>query len=232
MGYSEDGWIGTTKVNKDPVITVSTFPYKSVIAIYRGYQSRKKVDQMAELKRMTGHKEARYFGTFDLSEKGKGRSGTFGIGILSNLEVLQSKTHLYKLLPGRQGRGALAVQVRLGEAKVWCVCTHLQNDTTGLEQESQAGELIEFCRGLDGPIVVGGDLNSLPQFAAVRMLRQHFHGDEGIPKRRTFPLFNDFAGLGITLDYMFVRGLEILGLVVVENEYASDHLPCVLEVKV
>jgi endonuclease/exonuclease/phosphatase family metal-dependent hydrolase len=209
MGLSADGWIGTTKVDAD--------------------QDRKKVDQMEELKRMTGYKEGRYLGTVDLAENGPGRSGTFGVGILSNLGVLETKTHLYNRLPGRQARGALAVKVQLGRAHVWCVCTHLQNDVTGFEQESQAAELIEFCKGLEGPIVVGGDFNSLPQFAAVRTLRQHF-GSEGIPRRRTFPLLGDWAGLGITLDYVFARGVEIPGgLVVLEGEYASDHLPCVLD---
>jgi endonuclease/exonuclease/phosphatase family metal-dependent hydrolase len=215
MGMSDDGWVGTTKVNSDP--------------------NRKKVDQLAELKRMTGFKEGRYFGAHDLAENGPERSGTFGVGILSNLSILQTKTRQYKRLPGRQSRGALAVKVRSGEeTHVWCVCTHLQNDVTGFEQESQAAELIDFCNELDGPIVVGGDFNSLPQFAAVRMLRQHFGGGcEGVPKRSTFPIFNAGSSLGITLDYMFVRGVHISsGLVVVEEEYASDHFPCVMGLQV
>jgi endonuclease/exonuclease/phosphatase family metal-dependent hydrolase len=115
---------------------------------------------------------------------------------------------------------------------------------TGLEQESQAAELLDFVeselRPLCENVVLGGDLNCTPGFCAVRMLQRGLRGAAvggggggggGVPGQPTFPLLG--ASVGIKLDYCWAVGPELrAGPLVVVADEASDHLPVVCEVGV
>jgi len=52
------------------------------------------------------------------------------------------------------------------------VCTHLQHDPTGYEQEMQVAELLGWIDGElgGGNVVIGGDFNATPGFGASRVM--------------------------------------------------------------
>ena len=78
--------------------------------------------------------------------------------------------------------------------------------------------------------IVGGDMNSAPMFSSVKLLTQML--GSGTPSMTTFPLP---FGLGITIDYLFVKGdrvNRIGGIQVLQKDEASDHFPIVTEVEV
>lgn len=213
----EEGWAGTTR-------TCCTRPDQPPFPH----------DQLWQLQNLAGYEHGAYFGTHDLAEYG--RQGTFGIGFLSRFPILEKKSFAYRRFAGRQGRGALAVEIDLTAVcgtRLWCVCTHLQKDLTGYEQECQVKELLAFCDSLGAAdrLVLAGDFNVCPAFRALRLLIARF-GGAGVPKRTTFPLLR--CGLGLVLDCAFTGRESVVALknvVLVEKTNASDHYPILLDMR-
>ncbi|GMH52746.1 hypothetical protein TrRE_jg10339 [Triparma retinervis] len=218
-GYCE-GWIGTTFV---------------------GEPTPEPKDQVSEILRMlveSGGAQgwgkqatAEYVGPYQLEKIG--RKGSYGIGVIAKRKAEQTKSLVYKpCVEGRQGRGALACEFKVdGGARCWMICTHLQHDPTGYEQEFQVAELLgwidEELGG--GNIVVGGDFNATPGFMPLRIMEKAM--GRGRAEETTFPM--GFGG--IRLDYLFVRGNAIRRVEenkVLSDDTASDHFPMVCTVEV
>jgi endonuclease/exonuclease/phosphatase (EEP) superfamily protein YafD len=148
------------------------------------------------------------------------------------LRSLRSLSCRYSPYGDRQGRGAIGMLVELREGtRAWCICTHLQHDPTGLEQELQVEELLDWIEKLErdsgvGNVVVGGDMNSPPFFRGIRTLMKEL-GEDGRPGAITFPYVG--KSIGTVLDYLFVRGEEIergaSRVRVLDSDTASDHYP-------
>jgi endonuclease/exonuclease/phosphatase family metal-dependent hydrolase len=223
-----------------------------------GEENHEKEDQTKKLKDLTGMKHFKYFGVHNLS-----RGGTFGVAILSNYTILQTKTHTFKRWKYRDRRGALAVKVDLNELDEnnknikflgWFISTHLQNDVTGLEQEEEAAELVDFVFSLQEEdenakfTVIMGDLNSTPDFSAPKLiskafgpsLAEHFNMQNPAenPIVGTFPTFLK----AFKIDYIWLYNhhfhkssqneesnnfLYPIKLQVLCNDEASDHYPMV-----
>eukprot|EP00943_MAST-04B_sp_MAST-4B-sp1_P009077 g9077.t1 len=223
-----------------------------------GEENHEKEDQTKRLKDLTGMKHFKYFGVHNLS-----KGGTFGVAILSNYTILQTKTHTYKGWKYRDRRGALAVKVDLNELDKnsnntkflgWFISTHLQNDATGLEQEEQAAELVDFVFSLQEEdenakfTVIMGDFNSTPEFSAPKMiskafgpfLSEHFSIQNPVEN----PIVGTFPTLlkAFKLDYIWLYNhhfhkssqnaesnnfLHPINLQVLCNDEASDHYPVV-----
>ena len=216
----DKGWIGTT---------------------YVGEPTPEPVDQVVEILRMLvergGHKgwgeeaTAEYLGPFQL-EKIE-RKGSYGIGVIAKRKAECTKRLIYKpCVAGRQGRGALACEFVVGSgARCWMICTHLQHDPTGYEQEFQVSELLSWIEGDlgGGNVVVGGDFNATPSFMPLRIMEKAM--GKGRAEETTFPM-----GIGgIRLDYLFVRGNGIKKVEenkVLSDDTASDHFPVVCTVEV
>jgi len=127
-------------------------------------------------------------------------------------------------------RGAIVAEVHGPDgARLSVCCTHL--GLHPLERLHAVRELLRVCP--DGPVLVGGDLNELPDGRAVRELRERLTdawalvGGEG---GETFPA----TGPTARIDYLFVSaGLRVeralVPAVLPEARRASDHLPLVVD---
>jgi endonuclease/exonuclease/phosphatase family metal-dependent hydrolase len=107
------------------------------------------------------------------------RHNGFGIAVLSRWPLLEQRTLYYTTHTAWSQRNAIAVLVAppcVGE--IWVVCTHFGARISGQEQTGQARELAAFIESTLTPrcdrILIGGDLNSPPIFAAPRLLRRNF----------------------------------------------------------
>jgi len=129
-------------------------------------------------------------------------------------------------------RGALIAWVSR-PGGVWAVAVHL-----GLrprERLRHARELVDALRGLDGPVLVGGDLNVTPGKGAAAFLAERF-ADAWPPDLdvggETFPAVEPTA----RIDYLFVSdGVRIERAVVPsasEVRTASDHRPLLVEIEI
>lgn len=167
----------------------------------------------------------------------------YGDAILTALPERRIKAEglpLYRRVPGLEPRGALWVEVMVGDTPVQIINTHL--GLVPQEQKRQAAALLgERWMANDAwtaPGVLLGDFNAAPYSATYRLLRAAVR-DAQTPAAgwtraptATFPSSFPF----MRIDHVFLtKGLETLS---VHSPYdsrarlASDHLPLVIELDV
>jgi endonuclease/exonuclease/phosphatase family metal-dependent hydrolase len=127
-------------------------------------------------------------------------------------------------------RGALVALVQRPGAELWAAAVHL--GLRPAERRRHAAEIVELL-GAREPLLLGGDLNELPDRGAARVLGERLGdawvlgGDAG---GETFPA----EGPTARIDYLFVSGDVRVQRIVVpslpEVRRASDHRPVVAEV--
>ena len=167
----------------------------------------------------------------------------YGDAILTALPERRIKAGdlpLYRRVPGLEPRGALWVEVMVGDTPVQIINTHL--GLVPQEQKRQAAALLgEQWMASDewtAPGVLLGDFNASPYSATYRMLRsvlrdaQTPSGTWLRPATATFPSSFPF----MRIDHVFLtKGLETVS---VRSPYdsraraASDHLPLVVDLKI
>lgn len=120
-------------------------------------------------------------------------------------------------------RGALVAQVGRTGRRVWVLAIHL--GLHPLERLHAAEELADLARGLEGPVLIGGDCNELPGGRAVSFLADRFWDAWAGEGGETFPAEDPSS----RIDYLFVsEELRVERAVVPRDERAgraSDHLP-------
>lgn len=128
-------------------------------------------------------------------------------------------------------RGALIGRIERSRTEVLTVCVHLGVDPT--ERRRHVAELVGLVDGLDGPVVLGGDLNELPQRRAAAVLGERLWDAwllGGDVAGETFPASEPTA----RIDFLFVsEGVRVERAMVPatsEARTASDHRPLVVEV--
>jgi len=126
-------------------------------------------------------------------------------------------------------RGALIA--RLDDVTV--VSVHL--GLKSAERGRQVTQLLEILRGIDEPVVIGGDLNALPGDAAPARLAtsypdawSHVDGGEGQDPGWTFPSHKPTARIDFLLSSATVRPLRAWSA----GGAASDHLMVVADLSV
>jgi endonuclease/exonuclease/phosphatase family metal-dependent hydrolase len=127
-------------------------------------------------------------------------------------------------------RGTVVVRVARSGYRLWAAAVHL--GLRPAERRRHAEELVDLLRGLDGPDVVGGDLNETPSGRAVSFLSERLWDAwllGGDVAGETFPADEPTA----RIDYLFVsEGIRVeraLVPAIPEVRVASDHRPFVAE---
>ncbi len=148
--------------------------------------------------------------------------GHYGNALLTRLPVV--RTRLEDLsFPGREPRGALAAELRVGASALTVIATHL--GLAPRERRRQMQRLLALVRASDKPVVLLGDLNEWFLWGRpLRWLRRHFGRT---PAPATFPArWPLFA-----LDRIWVEPARLLERIDVHRappaKEASDHLPLV-----
>lgn len=148
--------------------------------------------------------------------------GTFGNALLSRYPVVAIRRHDFSYL-GREPRGALEVDIAIGDRVVTIVVTHL--GLRPIERRFQVRQMLGLLREIPAErmTVVLGDINEwLPMGRPLRWL----HGMLGhSPAERSFP-----SGLPLfALDRVWVRPRRSLLAFTTHPSHAarvaSDHLP-------
>ena len=125
-------------------------------------------------------------------------------------------------------RGLIAAHLWQPGLRLTAVSSHL--GLSERERERHGRELTDFLSGIEGPTVVGVDLNEAPTGSAARWIAGRFydafaHGGEG--SGETFPANVPTA----RIDYVFVSdGIRIDRAWVPGGTPASDHRPVVADV--
>lgn len=152
--------------------------------------------------------------------------GAYGIAILSKFPIVDSASYQLPMKAGISGepRGLAVVTVQLKKGKqIKLACTHLD-----LKKENaylQAVKIKELFAQEEIPSILCGDFNSRPESEALAELLQSFSNSD--PSHAfTIPTTKPNR----TIDYLLYRQptqLAVKAHRVIEERYASDHLPVV-----
>jgi endonuclease/exonuclease/phosphatase family metal-dependent hydrolase len=115
-------------------------------------------------------------------------------------------------------RAALVAEVAGPGRRLWAISTHL--GLGGAERGRQGRALSELARGLDGPVLIGGDLNMTADARAMRPLLASLV-DVGAEAGPTFP---GSAPPG-RIDFLLVSREVVVRRCWVAASTASDHAP-------
>lgn len=147
--------------------------------------------------------------------------------------ILEHRLHRFRDSVRWYPRGALVGRIERSGAEVGAVCVHLGVDPA--ERRRHVGELTGLVERLGGPVLVGGDLNELPQRRATTTLGERVWDAwllGGDVAGETFPAHAPTA----RIDFLFVsEGVRVERAMVPatpEARTASDHRPVVVEVSI
>ncbi|MDT7602687.1 MAG: hypothetical protein QOF61_684 [Acidobacteriota bacterium] len=132
----------------------------------RGVERTHRVDQIAELARLTGME---YAFAPNLAYQG----GWYGVAILSRFPILASEHARYQHLREAERRGYLRVEVSVGGRTISFVATHLdyQHDDNRLYETRQ---LLNALSRVSTPLIVAGDFNEEPEGASYKLMLSRF----------------------------------------------------------
>ena len=134
--------------------------------IDRGVERTGRVDEIAELARLTG---MHYAFAPNLSYQG----GWYGVAVLSHLPILSTEHARYEHMREAERRGYLRVEVSVGGRALSFVATHLdyQHDDNRLYETRQ---LLDALARVNMPLVVAGDFNEEPGGASYKLMLSRF----------------------------------------------------------
>jgi endonuclease/exonuclease/phosphatase family metal-dependent hydrolase len=185
----------------------------------RNTRRTNQVDQAAELGKLTGLR-AEFGKAIDF------QGGEYGQAILSRFPIKGFKVHP---LPGKQGQETRIVvesQVEPGGGlpPLTFLGTHFQHDDPDIRKE-QAAKVNELFGEKDGPIILVGDLNAVPDSEPIKALAEKWSFATPPGKGLlTFPADEPRR----QIDYILFRPADRFRVVeakVIEEKVASDHRP-------
>jgi endonuclease/exonuclease/phosphatase family metal-dependent hydrolase len=152
----------------------------------------------------------------------------FGNAILSRWPIEASSKLLLPLASplNDQRRIAVRAQIAAGDTPIDVYSVHAETPVLGASgQQAQIDFLAAALKEAGGaPVIVGGDFNTLLPGSNGR-LRQAMDAAGLGPAAARLEATIGPRGLGLTLDHLFVRGLEAVEAGVWSGARASDHFP-------
>lgn len=191
----------------------------------RGVKRTEGKDEIAELAKLTN---MHYAFAHNLDYQG----GQYGVAILSRFPIGAIDHRKFENLREAERRGMIRVQVDVGGKTINFVTTHLgyQHDDGRL---FEAEQMRKFLQGIEGPLIIVGDLNDEPSGNTYKLMSQSF--DDAWVRSRA-------KAVGLTypadkpvkrIDYVFTRQSDRIKAkkAWVVNTLASDHLPLVADLE-
>jgi endonuclease/exonuclease/phosphatase family metal-dependent hydrolase len=130
-------------------------------------------------------------------------------------------------------RGFIVARLRARGVPLTAVAAHL--GLVGLERQHHARQLTDHVAGIDGPLILGVDVNEGPEGPAVRWMGERLFdagAHRGLGPPETFPARGPIA----RIDYVFVNeAASVIRCWVPSSQAAaeaSDHRPVLVEVDI
>lgn len=185
-------------------------------------RSGKGSHQARELAQLTG---MHYYFSKAIDHQG----GDYGVAVLSRFPIIDSLTYPLPVdaAPGGEPRTLCAVKVQYHKKKtLWFASTHL--DLKEPNRIAQAERIVNHFASVTEPVILGGDFNALIGSPVIDRLDRHFTRtcSDCAP---TSPMINPRR----TIDFIMFRSrISALSTRVIDEQYASDHLPVVAELEI
>lgn len=215
-GEGIDGKLDLPRIAK--VIAAAEPDLVALQEVDRNTQRTGRVDQPAELARLTGMRVA-FGGNIEL------QGGDYGNAVLSRLPIVAHENHRLPLLDEGEQRGVLAVEVKLpGGESLRLLATHFDHRAADAERLASASAIAKLVVGAkDQPTILAGDLNAVPESKVLESLLAEWTNtaDKPLP---TIPVGKPAR----QIDYVLVRPAarwKVVEIKVLDEAVASDHRP-------
>jgi endonuclease/exonuclease/phosphatase family metal-dependent hydrolase len=188
----------------------------------RTERSGKSRDQAREIARLTGM-QSFFMKALDF------QGGEYGIAVLSKYPIVDSAGYLLprKATLGGEDRAVASITVQLpGKEKIIFASTHL--DLQEENRLAQAKALIGHFRDSRLPMILGGDFNALEGSPVINLFDSAFTRTCRDNCAPTIPVKNPNR----TIDFIMYKSendFKVISTQVIDEQYASDHLPVVVE---
>lgn len=187
-------------------------------------RSGKGLNQARELARLTGM-------NFFFSKAIDHQGGDYGVAVLSKFAILDSTRFILPIDPVIKGEtrtiAAVTVEIAKGK-KVIFASTHL--DLKEQNRLTQADLIVKHFEKSGLPMILAGDFNALPDSKVIRYLDTKF---TRTCQKCDFTIPVEVPDRAIDFIMYKPDGVfESLSTRVIDEKYASDHLPVVAELKV
>ena len=186
-------------------------------------RSGKYLDQATELGRLTG---MHHYFVKGIDYQG----GEYGIAILSRFPIIKSE-HIR--LPMKEGIGSeprvlafITIEPVKGK-QITFANTHM--DLKPENRVLQARAIVDYLRTIQLPLIFCGDLNAKPGSVPIKIFDMYFTRSS-IENGFTIPQINPRSEIDFIM-YKPSNRFKIMKHVVINEPYASDHLPLLVELE-
>lgn len=156
--------------------------------------------------------------------------GDYGNATLTRLEIVETENNALPTPPGIEPRGCLRTTLRVDGRLVDVFNTHL-----GLKPAERKAQATAICEKLgERPTILMGDLNEPLTGDALGLFQSKLHAvaiDPSCPVRDTIPANAPHTRIDFILVSADVQPVSSVVLKTSETEVASDHLPCVADLR-
>jgi len=188
-------------------------------------RSGKGLNQAQQLAKLTGM-------NFYFSKAIDHQGGDYGVAVLSRFTIVDSARFILPIdnAIGGEVRTIAAVTAEISKGKkVIFASTHL--DLKAPNRLTQSELIVKHFGNTSYPMILGGDFNDKPDGPAIAYLDQHFTRSCKQNCLPTIPVENPNR----TIDFIMFKpqsSVTAISTRVIDEKYASDHLPVVVELKV
>ncbi|MFC5409824.1 endonuclease/exonuclease/phosphatase family protein [Larkinella bovis] len=217
-----------TKIDVDAIARVITKEKPDFVALQEvdvnTERSGKGRHQAQELARLTG---MHFFFSKAIDHQG----GDYGVAVLSRFPILDSIRFALPVDPvlGGEPRTFAGVTAEIGRGKkVIFGSTHL--DLKEPNRLTQSELIVKHFETSNLPLILGGDFNALPDSRVMQYLDQHF-----VRSCQTCAPTIPVNKPNRTIDFILYKPgdtIKTLSTKVIDEQYASDHLPVVVKLQV
>lgn len=158
--------------------------------------------------------------------------GDYGVAILSRFPFSALRIHRLPVEEGTKGEPRILATAELrlpGDQKIIFACTHLDAQRTDTNRILQIKEVVKILKREIYPVILAGDLNAVEGGEVINILDQHFTRTCKKNCGFTIPVVNPAK----TIDFIAYSSgdpFKIVSHTVIDEKYASDHLPVVAEI--
>lgn len=182
------------------------------------------VDQAKELGRLTG---MFYYFTKAMDFDG----GEYGDAVLSKFPIIKSERFLLPVTgSGFEPRSLALITVEKEGKQFYFGSTHLDHTGDDANRNLQANKMVEIVKSLTKPVILAGDWNARPESEAITIIKTAMTPTCATNCPYTFPADKPNR----TIDYIMytpASKFKLKDLRVVNETYASDHLPLIAELE-
>lgn len=158
--------------------------------------------------------------------------GQYGVAILSRQPLHGGQTHPLPTAAGTNGelRVLSTAWIEINGKKIVLACTHLDAQRSDTNRVLQIKALTGILAKETSPVILAGDLNATAGGAVINVLDQHFTRTCTQNCGFTIPV----EAPNKTIDFIAFKpgnAFTVASHTVIDEKYASDHLPVIATLK-